>query len=83
MSDELFAAVKMAYEYGLSLVQHPNYICTLRHSSGWCKNIDISKQHIWASTKNKGPFLYLPELWTLLDVVQAAIAADARKDSDE
>ena len=71
----------IAARYGLELTRITDRHYKLKHPAGWIKCLYPSSQQVWAPPSDKGPFLLLPEPWTLLDVVNAAIAADARKET--
>ncbi len=41
----------------------------------WLKNIYPSNRRIYADPNKRGPFLHVPDDWTLIDVVRAAAKA--------
>lgn len=67
-------AQELARLNGLDLVQYsPWHFALICERPKWVYNLYPSNQRIYADPKHKGPFLKVPEPWTFLDVVSAAI----------
>ena len=74
-------AAKLAAENGMSLTAPSNGCYQLRHRrKGWIINMyprrNGGSPRMYHDPNHRGPFLDLPELWTLLDAVHAAVAAE-------
>jgi len=82
-SGQVYAKARgVAALHGLKLIRHMDaYYSLINPTAGWRKELYPGNQRIWWQMGPIGPFLLLPEPWTLLDVVEAAIAADARKET--
>lgn len=78
-------AVRKARAHGLELRCCSRWHYQLRHPRrGWLYNLYPSKHRIWSDPKHRGPFLPgLPTFWTMLDIVDAVIAADTDNEDKE
>lgn len=45
----------------------------------WLYNLYPGNRRVWSDPRFKGPFLKLPDGWTLADVVRAVVRAQERK----
>ncbi len=67
-------AGRLAGEHGLILMQRTNIHYQLAPRDGkWLLNIYPSNRRLYHDPHKRGPYLRVPENWTLLDVVKAAI----------
>jgi len=70
-----------AEEHGLRLVRHTEAHYQLRPADGsWILNICPGNRRLYSDPKKVAPWLSVPVDWTLLDVVNAAIAAERKGD---
>ncbi len=77
-------AADLAHRNGMTLRNHSDGCYQLRHvAKGWI--INLYPRHggfsprVYHDPHHRGPFLALPRMWTLLDVVRAAIAQEGRE----
>lgn len=63
----------IALGFRLSRRNETHYTLTpAKETKGWLYNIYPGKCRIYADPNRRGPFLKLPDEWTLIDVVKAA-----------
>ncbi len=74
LADSQFVQARcLADRHGMQLQRHTDVHYTLwGPRRQWQKHIYPGNQRLYAPSRN-GPFLLLPMLWTLLDVVNAAV----------
>jgi len=71
-------AERLAAEHGMRLTNPSDGCYQLRHlAAGWIVNAYPRRKgafpRLYHDPHHRGPFLDVPEQWTLLDVVQAAV----------
>jgi hypothetical protein len=77
-ADDLFRqARERAAAAGMGLTRVSDVQYQLRHpSAGWLLNIYPGNGRLYWDPNHRGPFLRMRERWSLLDVVEAAIAQE-------
>lgn len=72
-------ACRLGAENGIALTNPSDGCYQMRHSSGWIINIyprrNGGSPRMYHDKHRPGPFLKLPENWTILDAVRAAVEA--------
>lgn len=75
LSAKLFAeASRLAKEGGMSLTRRSDAHYQLRHAQdGWLLNLYPGNGRVYGDrNKPRGPFLHLPDGWTVIDAVESA-----------
>lgn len=73
-------AAARAYRAGLDLTRHNEAHYSLAREGGWRLNIYPGNGRLYMDRNHaRAPFLALPEGWTILDVVDAAIRQESRQ----
>lgn len=78
-------ASDMAYDAGIDLAQRAecHYQLWVYQSHEplrfWLYNLYPGTQRIYADPHHKGPFLHLPNPWSFLDVVKAAVKLNSKR----
>lgn len=72
--DVFLQARSLASRAGLVLARHSDVHYSLRHPDGWIFNIYPGNRRLYYDkNRKKGPFIKLPDNWTLMDVVKEAV----------
>lgn len=73
--DDFYIAQQIAISNNMFLKRHTSVHYTLKHNDGWAIQLYPGNQRVYRD-KNQGtikaPFLKLPFVWSLIDVVKAA-----------
>jgi hypothetical protein len=76
--DEFGEAQRLAVKAGLVLRRCTEAQYQLYVDGGWLLNIYPGNGRLYSDPNRRGPFLKVPMIWSLLDVVRAAIAAEQK-----